>query len=238
MTRLLMLATLLATTAAAQTPLEALYGSWQVARDTTFTVDGPDGRPLEVTQFYWALGISDGALTELDVSVQGAGTLPDASQVRYPVRADGLTLYLTDSTRAEVQPVGERLRVTWMMREQAVTTVLMDRAELPAVPAALRGDWFTVLTDDAGVGMGLPVHVGERSLSVGEDTRPVLFVDNFMLLPREESIESALDIQTYRVYVVRQDGPAVVLESENDTLRLARPGRATRRGRPARAATP
>lgn len=221
MIRLLLLATLLATGAAAQTPaLESLYGTWQVTRDTTIVLVGPDGGRIEFRELYSSLEIGEGEFTSLSVSVQPGSTGPSAYKARFPVRADGLTLHQDDSMHVDLQPIGERLRVRRMKRDEVVFEELMERAPPTVVPKALRGDWYTILTDDAGVGLDLTVHVEESLLAVGAEVYQALSVENFLLLAREDGMDPSQQVQEYRAYAVRRDGRAVVLTGDRDTMRL------------------
>lgn len=232
MTRLFLIATLLATSASAQTPaLETLYGSWETTRHSTVKVPQEDGRQVEFTTLYSALEISEAELTSLNVSLQEGASRPDAYRLRYPLRADGLTLALADTLRIELEPEGERLRARWKNRDALLVEELMDRAPPSTIPEALRGDWSTFVTDEAGVGFGLFIRIGERSMQINEDKVPARFAGGFLLVSsgtgqdeRAEGSDEAKgakqSVENYQAFAVSKEGDALVLTNGRTQMRL------------------
>lgn len=209
--------------AAAQPPA-ALYGTWEVTRDTTFKVIQEDGTPATVVQLYSSTDISETEWVDLAVSLQPGARALDALEFRRTYRAEGLDLTFEDGERLRLRLSGARLGMKPTVDGQTFPEMMLSRAAPPVVPEALRGDWIATAVDPAGVGLELPVRIEARSIALGAaPPLPVRFADDLLLVMDREADAGAGESQSHRVYTVRTDGAALVLDDRRDPpLRLVR----------------
>ncbi len=224
MTRALLLL-LAATGASAQTPIETLYGTWEVTRDTTVSGVLEDGTKFRFGTLYASLEISEAALTDISVSVQPTERAPSANVLHFTYRVEGQDLVFTDGVRVRLRAVGERLGMKWTQAGASYPEVLFDRAGPSDVPEAIRGVWVVYIADEAGAVLDLPVRIDARSITFGnEEAVPARYADGLLLVSDAGAAIEPAEIQQYRVFVVREEGEVLVLDADGDeALRLVRP---------------
>lgn len=214
----------------AQTGIEALYGTWEITRDTTLTYTSELG-DQSYTTLYRTVELSADEIVETVITDQpgfGESTGHGASATRARTTGDGLVRTVNDTLAVRLRLDGERLGMTWDTPDTTYAEALYDRTEAHTVPEALLGTWLVGIVDPAGIAFDVPVQITESGLSAGGEPPVALRVMDGYLLTEEpvtfEDGDPLADMTFYSAapYRISADGRTLTIDRK-PTERWVRP---------------